>query len=331
MHPSKQSIHILGAPLALGQPRSGVDIAPQSLRLGGLLSALHDLGLEVHDEGDLNFTDLLSMPVAADVVERAKNSTRAGACCKRIRDHVQAIAARNQFCLTLGGDHSIALGTISGMLAAHPDLSVIWVDAHADINTPQTSMSGNIHGMPLAGLLGCFQPPLAGFEWLKPMLQAQRVALVGIRSVDPAERILLKQTGVHVFTMTDIDRVGIGQVMQQALQKVDPHGQRPLHLSFDIDGIDPGVAPATGTVVRGGLTYREAHYIAEAVADTQRLISMDLVEINPRIGADESTANEVQVPVTSHDKGYPMRADADFTVELGIELIASALGKQIFA
>jgi arginase len=233
-----------------------------------------------------------------------------GRACELIAQQTRAIAQSQQFCLTLGGDHSIAAGSLSGLLQAHPDLAVVWVDAHGDYNTPDTSPSGNFHGMPLAALTGAF--PLAdapGFDFFSAALPPERVALVGVRSLDPGEQQLLLDRGLHVFTMSEIDRYGIGRVMEAALAAVAPDGTAPLHLSLDIDALDPSIAPATGTRVAGGLTYREAHFIAEAMAETGRLVSMDLVEVNPQLAT----------------------AEADPTLHLAIELVESALGKRILS
>jgi arginase len=204
---------------------------------------------------------------------------------------------------------------VGGSLLSKPDLGVIWVDAHGDFNTPATSPSGNIHGMPLAFLSGLMRSySLPSFDWLKNYLDPSQLVLVGIRSIDAEERTLMKSLGVNVFSMTEIDRFGIGEVMEQAKKILFKNGKRPLHLSYDIDSIDPHYAPSTGTRVRGGLNYREAHYIAEALAETGELIGMDLVEINPRLGYVDA----------AH------RSEENITVEIGLELVGSALGKRIY-
>jgi len=227
--------------------------------------------------------------------------------------------------LTVGGDHSIASGSITGIMKHRRDLAVVWVDAHGDCNTPETSPSKNYHGMPLAHILGWFQHRVTGFDWCDDFLATsgplpeENVALIALRDVDPPERALLRACGVHVFTMQDIDRYGIGPIMEMALERIDPKGRRPLHLSFDIDSCDPTIAPGTGTKARGGLSYREAHYICERLACTHRLGSMDLVEVNPEL--DQALSE------TMH--GDDPEIGGTETVRLGIELVASALGKTI--
>merc|ERR1740139_1059485 len=170
-------------------------------------------------------------------------------------------AQQGQFALTIGGDHSLGVATIGATLQVYPDLAVIWVDAHADANTPETSPSNHYHGMPAAHLLGWFQKPVPGFEWVTSVLEEGRLAYIGLRDIDIEEGQMLQESGVNVFTMQAVDRLGIGEVMRQAIECVDPYHKRPLHVSFDIDGVDPTYAPGTGTLARGGLTYRESHHI----------------------------------------------------------------------
>jgi len=248
-----------------------------------------------------------------------------GAGVGAVYERVYSAAADGKFVLTIGGDHSIASGSITAILQRRPEAAVVWVDAHGDCNTPDSSPSGNYHGMPLAHLMGWFGKRVAGFEWCDDHLAKQgalpedRVALIALRDVDPEERELLRKSGVHVFTMTDVDRLGIGAVMEMALERVDPKKRRPLHLSFDIDSCDPNIAPGTGTKARGGLSYREAHYICERLAMTRRLGSMDLVEVNPAL--DE--------PCKEGMHGDDPDIKGTETVRLGIELVGSALGRTI--
>ncbi len=329
-------VSIIGAPLAFGQTKAGVGLAPSALRKGGLVEALTQLGHTVVDEGDLQFPrgklheaevelpeaefdgarrnlfeegDTTTTTLSASVT-RVKNAREVGESCRLISQKVCRRAKEGDFCLTLGGDHSIALGSIPGILAARPDTALIWVDAHGDFNTPETSPSGNMHGMPLAMVLGYDTHKLPDFNWLLDeelrKLTPDRVALVGVRSLDAGERRLLKDAGVHVYSMSEIDRYGIGQVMDRAMTAINGDGRRTFHVSFDIDSIDPSEAPGTGTLVKGGLTYREAHTILEMVAETGLLTSLDLAEVNPELDINGQTT------------------------ALGIELIASALGKSIF-
>ncbi len=304
-------VTVLGAPLALGQSHRGVGLAPQALRDVGLAAVIAELGHELHDLQDLVLPThemVGAEPILHDTTRRLRYGPQIGDACRRICEGVEE-AAKNldTFVLTLGGDHSMALGSIQGILKARPNFSLIWVDAHGDFNTPETSPSGNLHGMPLAALTGYVKTGLPNFEWLErgPHLDPKRVALLGIRSLDTGEKRMLHEAGISVFTMKEIDRYGIGRVMEQVLEVVEAD-KRPLHVSFDIDSMDPSEAPGTGTRVRGGLTYREAHYILETLSDTQRLGSMDLAEINPVLDCNNQTSI------------------------LGLELIASALGKAIY-
>lgn len=213
--------------------------------------------------------------------------------------------------LVLGGDHSISIGSVSGVLQSNPEAGVIWVDAHCDINTPSSSQSKNVHGMVLAFLMKLFPQSNAQspFSWMDevPALPPSQVVFIGPRSIDKAERDLLRASGMHVYTMASIDKHGIGAVVETALDKL---GDRDIHLSYDIDGLDPSIAPSTGTPVQGGLSYREAHFIAEEVGTTGRLRSMDIVEVDP-----------LHSDVNSHDRQK--------TVELAAGLVASAFGESI--
>jgi arginase len=306
-----KSLNLTLAPIALGQGLEGVDEAPEILLRSGLREQIAELGFKIQKEtqvksGPLTWNSPLGHLPAHQQGHKIKFPTELGQACVEIANSVEQALQQGSFSLTLGGDHSIAIGSVGGALRAAPDLGVIWVDAHADFNTPETSPSGNIHGMPLSFLTGAMQDyGLQSFSWLRDFLSSNQIVWIGLRSIDPEERKRLRQFGARVFTMTEVDRYGIGGVMEQALHFL---GSRPLYLSYDIDSLDPHFAPSTGTRVRGGLNYREAHYLAESVAETGRLVGMDLVEINPRLGPVEST----------------------LTTEIGLELIASALGKRIY-
>jgi arginase len=317
--PILQELSLLGACIAIGQTLEGVDKAPQAIRDKKIDEILAKQGWNVHDAGDIIIPEVVPNPFQPlplmDPLQNLpiKNLDTAGAAMKRIAEATQAIALKKHFCLTLGGDHSVAIGSLLGLLHVYPDLRVVWVDAHGDINTPESSPSGNLHGMPLAALTGLFQlSQYPGFEYFTPLLKPKNLVLVGIRSLDAEERKTIETLGVQIFTMTEIDRYGIGPVMEAAIEAINPEGDAPMHLSFDIDAIDPMYAPATGTRVPGGLTYREAHYIAEAMAETNQLISMDIVEVNPDLAPEISN----NMP--------------DQTLDLAIGLIESALGKRIF-
>jgi arginase len=251
-----------------------------------------------------------------DCVENAKVI---GAACGLVYDAVLEAALKGDFALTVGGDHSIASATIGALVKAYPNLAVIWVDAHADANTPDTSPSLHYHGMPAAHVMGWFKKPLAGFEWLKSQLPESRLAYIGLRDVDPDEGRMLQESGAHIFTMQDVDRHGIAQCVSMALSKIDPYNNRPIHMTLDIDGIDPIAAPGTGTLARGGLTYREAHYICEEMAATNRLVGTDIVEVNPLVD---------MLPEKMHGDD-PDMGPASITVQLCVELALSVLGKNI--
>lgn len=238
------------------------------------------------------------------------------------RKALEIVQKERRFLLTVGGDHSIATSTISAVSSVHEDLCIIWIDAHGDANTPDTSPSLHYHGMPAAHIMGWFKKHPAGFEWMPrhKSVNAQNVAYIGLRDIDPEEGRLMRDSDLHIYTMRDVDRLGIAKVIEEALIKVDPNGRRPIHLSLDVDGIDPAVAPGTGTCARGGLTYREIHYICESLALTRRLVSMDLVEINP--GLDPSPQEKMHGDNEELGRTTP-------TVQLGVELVLSALGKTI--
>jgi arginase len=298
-------VHVIGVPMDLGSGRRGVDMGPSAIRIAGVAERLEALGHTVVDEGDLNIGNMEELDVG-DVRARylAEIARAARILCRKV-DYVMR---RGHFPLVLGGDHSIAVGTVSGIGAfcrrERKRLGLLWVDAHGDINTPRTSPSGNIHGMPLAALLGFEPRELArvggGFRKVDPA----HVALVAVRSLDEGEKARLKGLGAAVFTMADIDRQGIHRVMEQALAQVT-RGTDYLHVSLDLDAVDPAFAPGVGTPVKGGLSYREAHLTMELVADSGRMTSLEVVEVNPIL--DDRNASAV----------------------FAVELIQSAFGKKI--
>lgn len=273
----------------------------------------------MHDQGDLDFDAFVESAHMEDddLSRNAKNSLIVGKGCEMIADMVGKVFEQGHFPLILGGDHSIGAGSLPGILRARPNTGIIWVDAHADINTPETSGSGNMHGMPISFLMKDRVDPTAipGFEWLASpkmsnvYLPTDSIVYVGLRDVDTMERKFIKEMNIKAFTMHDIDKHGIGPVMDKALAHLlEEDGNRPIHLSWDIDAVDPVHAPATGTAVRGGLTYREAHFVAEAVAKSGALASMEMVELNPTL-SDGAGSND--------------------TIELGLGLITSLMGKSI--
>ena len=306
-----KTVSVLGAPMSWGQPRAGTDMGSKILRDSGLEKTLLGLGWRVDDQGDLKFDAPKREDPTLDRKKlrgNAKNAFCVGQGNKKISDAVYRAAMAGEFALTLGGDHSIAAGTVAGVLRARADTGIIWVDAHGDLNTPETSPSGNMHGMPLGMLMGLVDPKLVpGWEWLAdvPKLRPEQLVYVGLRDLDDGERQAIRALHIKAFTMFEVDRWGIGRVMEMVLQHVEG---RPLHLSYDIDAVDPEYAPSTGTVVRGGLNYREAHYVAESVSYTNMLGSMDIVEVNPKLTAGP---------------------ESEATANLAMALVASAMGSRI--
>jgi arginase len=298
-------IRIIGVPMDLGASRRGVDMGPSALRVAGLQSRLKQLGRHVEDIGNVQ----VKQPEEQHYGEKnAKYLEEISETCKGLAEMIQKTLDENLTPLVLGGDHSIAVGTAAGA-AAHfqknsKRIGMIWLDAHGDMNTPESSPSGNIHGMPLASIMGYGPPELTELGGIKPMVEPHNVCLVGIRDLDAKERKLVKDSGVHIFTMRDIDERGMREVMSEALRFAgdDTAG---VAVSLDMDFVDPTEAPGVGTPVRGGVTYREAHLAMEMIADSRALTSFELVEINPVIDLHNKTAT------------------------LGVELVLSGLGKKI--
>lgn len=283
-------VTIIGAPLDLGASRRGVDMGPSALRIAQLNRRIRSVGYVVEDTGDV--------PVAIQETHdqgdrKARYLDEILTVCQTISDRVASLMERNCFPLVLGGDHSVAMGTMAGAARHYHQrgerLGVIWVDAHTDMNTPDTTPSGNIHGMPLAVSLGFGAKPLALLGGYSPKVQPQDTVLIGVRSIDEAEKRRVRDTGVTVFTMRDIDELGMSHVISEAL-RIALANTAGLHVSFDVDALDPSLAPGVGTPVPGGLTYREAHLLMENIADSGRLTSLEVVEINPIIDTGNTTA-----------------------------------------
>ena len=298
-------VHVLGVPMDLGSGRRGVDMGPSAIRIAGLEDRLRDLGHQVVDEGDLVIKNMEELKVG-DV--HARYLAEIARAAKLAAGKVERIMTKEHFPLVLGGDHSISVGTVSGIAAycraRRKKLGLLWIDAHGDINTPDTSPSGNIHGMPVASLLGEGPDSLTGIGSDQPKVNARNVALVGIRSLDEGEKVRLKRHGVQVHTMSDVDRSGIHRIMKKALARVTD-GTDYVHVSFDLDAVDPTVAPGVGTPVKGGLDYREAHLIMELLHDSGVMTSLELVEVNPIL--DDRNASGL----------------------FAVELVQSAFGKKI--
>ena len=280
-------------------------MGPSAIRIAGMAARLTELGHKVVDEGDIAIKNIEELKVGN---ERARYLPEIARAATAVARKVERIIGLKHFPLVLGGDHSIAVGTVSGIAAfAHSQgkkLGLLWVDAHGDINTPESSPSGNIHGMPLAALLGFGAPELTSVGGPTPKVDPANVALVGIRSLDAGEKKRLKETGVQVHTMSDLDRHGVPSVMKRALAQVTA-GTDFVHVSLDLDAVDPSVTPGVGTPVKGGLDYREAHLIMEVIADAGVMTSLEVVEVNPIL--DERNAS----------------------AEFAVELVQSAFGKKI--
>jgi len=292
-----KTVAIVGCPFSGGQPRAGVDTGPIHLVQAGLIDQIKGLGWNVEFGGHHQFEELtVDKDPPVGIVKRPRLVSKV---TREVADQVGEHAKAGRLPVTLGGDHSLAMGTVSGTLSQHPDACLIWIDAHADINTIASTGSGNLHGMPVSFLLGLNTPeeiqalqvaavaadPNEGapFAWIQPKLTADRLVYIGLRDVDPGERKILKENKIKCFSMHEVDRYGIGKVVEMALDYVNPDRTRPIHLSFDVDALDPTVAPSTGTPVRGGLTFREGHYICEAVYETGLLVALDIMEVNPSL------------------------------------------------
>jgi arginase len=300
-----RSVHIIGVSLDLGGNRRGVDMGPSAFRIAGLGERLAGLGITVTDSGDL----VAPIPETKAFGDPTKKYIREIArVCERLYKTSLGVLEKGGIPLVLGGDHSLAAGSVAAtadfVRRDGKPLGLIWVDAHGDMNTPATSGSGNVHGMPLAALLGSEPAELARIGGFSPKVAPERTVLIGIRNLDEREKERIRDSGVHVFTMKDIDRHGIAQIVEQAIGLASG-GAGGIHVSFDLDVCDPAIAPGVGTPVKGGLDYREAHMVMEMVADSGLLRGLDLVEVNPILD------------------------DRNMTAILGAELASSALGQRI--
>jgi arginase len=301
-----KTIHIIGVPLDLGGGRRGVDMGPSALRIAGLGEKLAELGYTVVDKGDLA-TPIPETQKQRD--ERKKYINDIARVCQKLYQSSLSSLDDGAMPIVLGGDHSLGAGSVAAAAewarkAKDQPLGLLWIDAHGDMNTPATSLSGNVHGMPLAALLGPEPAELSKIGTFSPKVLPVHTVLVGIRNLDAREKVAVRNSGVHVFTMKDIDRQGIAAVVEEAVNLAgrDTAG---IHVSFDMDVCDPQIAPGVGTPVKGGLDYREAHLVMEIVADTGLLTSLDLVEETPTLDVRNTTA------------------------QLGTELALSALGMKI--
>jgi arginase len=299
------SIHIIGVPLDLGGNRRGVDMGPSAFRIAGLGERLASLGYSVTDKGDLP-APIRETKEPRD--EKKKFVREIARVCQRLYQMGVAALDEGAMPIVLGGDHSLAAGSVAAAAdfarRSGQAIGLLWVDAHGDMNTPSSTTSGNVHGMPLAALLGPEPAELAQIGGFCPKVRPEHTVLVGVRSLDDREKDLIRASGIHVFTMKDIDRAGVAAILEQAVALAGT-GTAGLHVSFDMDVCDPAIAPGVGTPVKGGLDYREAHMVMEIIADSGLLRSLDMVEVNPTLDLRNTTA------------------------ELGTELALSALGMKI--
>ena len=300
-----RAVSILGVPLSYGQSKGGVHLGPAAIRVAGLAQRITSLGYEVNDRGDLPVQRSHSLP---GFEEKLKYLNEIYDACNLLATQTEQIADSGDLPVTIGGDHSIAIGSLSGVVKSFRKrdqrLGLVYLDAHADMNTPDTTPSGNIHGMPLAVLLGYGAPELVNLGGFSPKFDPKLCAHVGARDLDPGERQLIRKLGLRFFTMREIDERGLATCMDEALA-IAQQGSGGYAVTFDVDVLDPGDAPGSGTLVRGGLSYREAHLAMEKISEAGDMRSLEVVEINTALDVNNRTA------------------------ELGVELILSALGKRI--
>jgi arginase len=301
-----RSVHLIGVPLDLGAGRRGVDMGPSAFRIAGLGERLTALGCPVSDKGDLP-TPIAETKQPRD--DRKKYVREIAKVCEKLYATSLASLDAGALPIVLGGDHSLGAGSVAAASAwakksQKRPIGLLWIDAHGDMNTPTTSTSGNVHGMPLAALLGNEPGELSGLGGFSPKVLPARTVLIGVRNLDEREKQMVRDSKVHVFTMKDVDRQGIAAIMEQAVA-IAGEGTAGIHVSFDMDVCDPSIAPGVGTPVKGGLDYREAHLVMEIVADSGKLTSLDFVEVNPTLDVRNATA------------------------QLGTELALSALGMKI--
>lgn len=303
--PAKRAVRIVGVPLDLGASRRGTDMGPSALRIAGLGAAIRRLGYRVGREQDIPAP---AMETRSPDDKEARFKPQILEVCTSLANKVKSILQANEIPLVIGGDHSIAMGSVAGVSSffreQQKSIGLIWFDAHGDMNIPGVSPSGNIHGMPLAHLLGQGDEELKNILGFSPKVKAENVALIGIRDLDAGERRIIRESGIHAFTMRDIDERGMAEVATSALEVVNA-GTEGFHVSFDVDGCDPSVIPGSGTLVPGGVSFREAHLLLEYCADNGRLLSMEVVELNPFVD------------------------ERNISAERTLQLILSALGKSI--
>ena len=304
-----RKVSVIGAPMGLGGAKTGASLGPIAIRLAGLIPRLEALGLDVRDTGDVEAVEQLFMGHEAQPADpKAKWVEQIAVHCLDLRNRVRRELEEGRLPVVLGGDHAVACGTIAAVsdhfAAKDERVGLIWFDAHGDMNTPDTSPSGNVHGMPLATCLGDGPSRLLELAQRRPMLDVDRCVLVAVHELDQRERDKIREHGIRVYTMREVDMLGMQRVMEEAIE-LACDGTAGVHVSFDVDGCDESIAPGTGTIVPGGANFREAHLVMENVADTGQLVSLEVVEVNPLLDIKNRTA------------------------ELAVGLIESALGKLV--
>lgn len=282
------NISLIGVPLDFGQSRRGVDMGPSAIRYAGAVGRIESIGHQVTDEGDVQVS-IVERKIHSD--SNLKNLDEVIQATTELARKVAGVVEAGRFPLVLGGDHSIAIGTLAGLSDKYKNLGVIWYDAHADFNTAETSPSGNIHGMPLAVSVGLGHESLVNIHSEGQKVKPENVVIIGARSVDPEERQLIKEQGVKVFTMHEIDRYGMTAVMEDALAYLRSRNVDGVHLSLDLDGLDPLYTPGVGTPVPGGISYRESHLAMEMLEDSGMITSAEFVEVNPILDEKNKTAD----------------------------------------
>lgn len=285
---NKLEMSIIGVPMDFGQNRRGVDMGPSAMRYAGAIQRLEALGHDVRDEGDISIDQTNA---GHDTNTKLRNLPEVIETSTKLADKVSEVLSNNRFPLVLGGDHSIAIGTLAGLAKNYENLGVIWYDAHADMNTEETSPSGNIHGMPLAVSMGLGHDKLVNIHGYAPKVKPENIVIIGARSVDPGERDLIKEKGMKVFTMHEIDKLGMTEVMNQAMWYLRDREVDGVHLSLDLDGLDPLYTPGVGTPVPGGISYRESHLAMEMLASSNLITSAEFVEVNPILDEKNKTAD----------------------------------------
>lgn len=284
----QRNMSIIGVPMDLGQSRRGVDMGPSAIRYAGVIETLENLKYNIADLGDV----AVSRPDSKDSLQEGnlRNLKQVFECNQTLAEMVDEEIDQNRFPLVLGGDHSIAIGTLAGTAKHYENLGVIWYDAHGDLNSGETSPSGNIHGMPLAVSLGIGHEKLTNILDYAPKVNPENIVIVGARSLDPGEKVLIREQGITVYSMHEIDRLGMPQVMEESINYLKRRTDG-VHLSLDLDGLDPEEAPGVGTPVMGGLSYRESHLAMEMLSESDILTSAEFVEVNPILDDKNKTAS----------------------------------------